>query len=455
MHKREDMLKYQNAAASFVKQTKRCALFIDMGLGKTVSVLTAVRDLQADLDVGRVLVCGPPRVARKTWPDEIRGWEHTRRMSYTMLTGTPAQRAKNLNKATDIHLISHDLLPWLDVQTLGNAGGVYDMIVVDESSAFKSQKAKRWKALRRLCQQARYVVLLTGTPVGNGLHNLWAQIYLIDQGERLGPSESAFKDRYFDEGHGDNAKLIAKDKASENIRKRIDDVCFTLLDTDYADLPPRVDNMVKVELLEDQRKAYKKFVREAVLELGEEKIKAISAGALTQKLQQFSNGIILKDGERRFIHRHKMDALHEIVEESNGQPIIVIYSHQADRDAIMQEFPYAKLLGNNPATQDEWNAGRIQMLVTHPKSVGHGLNLQHGGNILVWYGLTWSLELYKQTNKRLHRKGQTKTVVVHHIITEGTIDTRVMASLKDNNQTEQDFLHGLRRIILDEYREAA
>lgn len=452
---REQMLKYQNASADFIKKTHRCALFVDMGLGKTVSTLTAIRDLQSELEMGRALVCGPPRVAAKTWPDEIKNWEHTRRMTYALLTGSPTQRAKNIKKATDIHLISHDLIPWLDVETLGNENGFYDCVVIDESSGFKSAKSKRWKAMRRICANARYVILLTGTPVGNGMYNLWAQIYLIDEGKRLGGTEKKFKDRWFTEGYGEHSKPVIKEACEAAISERLEDVCFTLLDTDYADLPPFIPQIVKVDLNEEERKQYKKFMREMVLELGEERIKAISAGALTQKLQQYSNGIILKDGERRVLHRYKMDALEEIVEASNDQPIMVLYSHQADRDAILAKYPYAKVLNNDPRMQDEWNAGRIRMLVTHPKSVGHGLNLQHGGNIFVWYGLTWSLELYKQTNKRLHRKGQTRPVIAHHIIAEGTIDERIYKSLQDNHRNEMAFLESLRKIIVEEVREAA
>lgn len=453
------MHSYQLAACQFIKDTKKCALFIDMGLGKSITTLTAILDLQRSLDCGRALVCGPPRVAKKTWPDEVRAWAHTRALTYTDLCGPKAQREKNIRKATDLHFISHDLLPWLDVHTCGNADKEYDVVIVDESSAFKSQKAKRWQALRRIVARARYVVLLTGTPVGNGLHNLWAQMFLIDGGARLGHDEKSFKERYFhdDSSWGEHAQLRPKEAAAENIQRRIEDVCFTLLDQDYAELPERIDNKVVVELDPFLRKRYKAFVRECVMELEESgtNINAISASGLTQKLQQFANGRIL-DAEKRIhkLHDYKLDALDEIVNEANGEPMIVVYSHQADRDAILAKYPYATLLGNNPKTQDDWNAGKIRMLVTHPKSVGHGLNLQHGGNILVWYGLTWSLELYKQTNKRLHRKGQKRTVVVHHILTEGTIDMRVMESLKQNGMTEAGFLNALRRIVGDEYIEA-
>ena len=455
VHTREEMHGYQHAAAQFVKDTKRCALFIDMGLGKTVSVLTAVRDLQLDLELGRVLVVGPPRVARKTWPDEIKAWTHTKKITYTSLQTSPKARKKRMHEATDIHLISSDLIPWLDIETCGQHD--YDMIVIDESSLFKSQGAKRWKAMRRLVAKARYVVLLTGTPAANGLQDLWGQMFLLDNGARLGHTESEFRERYFDDGYGEHAKGTPKSFADKKIKARIEDICFTLLDKDYAELPPRINNNVVVDLDTEMMKTYKKFVREYVLEMAEgEHVTALSAAALTQKLQQVANGIVLDaEKQRRYLHRTKLDALREIVNEANGQPMIVAYSHRSDIDAIKAEFPHAVLLGNNPQTIDDWNAGKIQMLIAHPKSGGHGLNLQFGGSIIVWYGLTWSLELYQQLNKRLHRKGQTRTTVVHHIIAAGTIDETVMAALLEKDQTQTSFLESLRRIIIDEYRKAA
>lgn len=454
MHQRSDLHGYQNAAVQFIKDVKRCALFIDMGLGKTASVLTAIRDLQTDLELGRVLVVGPPRVVRKTWPDEIRNWEHTRRITHTSLQAPRKARVKRMREASDIHLISSDLTPWLDVETCGQHD--YDMIVIDESSLFKSQSAKRWKAMRRLVAGARYVVLLTGTPAANGLQDLWGQMYLVDNGRRLGLSEKEFRERYFDQGWGEHAKGTAKHFAEKAIKRRIEDVCFTLLDKDYAELPPRIDNTVVVDLDPEMMKTYRRFVREYVLELTDgEHITALSAAALTQKLQQVANGIVLREGERRFLHRSKVDALREVVNEANGQPVIVAYSHRADIDAIKAEFPDAVLLGNNPQTIDDWNAGRISMMIAHPKSGGHGLNLQFGGSIIVWYGLTWSLELYQQLNKRLHRKGQTRTTVIHHIIAAGTIDETVMAALTEKDQTQARFMESLRRIIRDELKKAA
>jgi SNF2 family DNA or RNA helicase len=456
-HRRSDMLGYQNAASQFIKDTKKCALFIDMGLGKTVSVLTSIRDLQESLDLGRVLVVGPQRVVKKTWPDEIRAWDHTQPITFTSLQTTPKVRKKRLKDATDIHLISSDLVKWLDMETCGEHD--YDMIVIDESSMFKHQGSKRWAAMRRLVAKCRYVVLMTGTPAANGLHDLWAQLFLVDGGSRLGFTEKAFKDRYFDQGWGEHAAPEPKKFAESAIKRRIEDVCFTLLDKDYSTLPPRMDNKVIVDLDDDMMKTYKRFVREYVMELTDgTNINAISAASLTQKLQQVANGSIIVDAKEnrvQHLHREKLDALHEIVEEASGEPMIVAYSHRADIARIQAEFPKAVLLGGNMKVIDEWNAGHIPMLIMHPKSGGHGLNMQFGGHILAWYGLTWSLELYQQLNKRIHRKGQTRPCMFHHIIAAGTIDERVMESLTAKDQTQSSFLESLRRIIVDEYRKAA
>lgn len=463
LHKREELLRYQNAGVQFIKDTKRCALFIDMGLGKTITVLTAIADLQAELELGRVLVVGPPRVVKKTWPDEIKDWEHTRKhFTYTSLQASPKVRQKRLREATDIHLISSDLVEWLDRETCGEHD--YDMIVIDESSLFKSQKSKRWKAMRRLVahEGCRYLLELSGTPAPNGLHDLWGQIYLIDRGARLGHTESDFKKRWFTEPEwgSEHAKPKPKSFAQTKIKERIEDICFTLLDKDYATLPPRMDNKVLVEMDDEMTKRYKKFVREYVLEITDGvNVNAVSAGALTQKLQQFANGSIIvgdpKDNRVEHLHRLKLDALHDIVEEANGEPMIVAYSHRADIARIKAEFPYAVTLGGDPKTIDQWNEGRLPMLIMHPKSGGHGLNMQFGGHILTWYGLTWSLELYQQLNKRIHRRGQARPCMFHHILTEGTIDMTVMSALVAKDQTQSSFLDSLRRIIVDEYRKAA
>lgn len=466
MRTREELRGYQRAAAEFIKANPRCALFMKPGLGKTVSSLTAIRDLQVELEMGRALVVGPPRVTRKTWPDEIREWAHTRGVTYTLLQKAPANkklkdgtvvpvRSKLLDAATDLHLLSADLVPWLDKETCGKHN--YDAVFIDESTLFAEQSSARWKAMRRLVQNARYVVLLTGTPSAQGLHKLWGQIYLLDKGARLGNTESEFHKRWFERGFGDHAGWEPKSFAEDKIRSRIEDIVFTLLAEDYLQLPELIENKVMVDMTPEMKKTYKQFVRQYVLEMGDgQEINAISAGALTQKLQQVANGVVLdNDGVPRELHRLKLEALQDIVEEAAGQPVMVAYSHRADIDRIKALYPKAVLMGNNPQTITDWNEGRIQMLLMHPKSAGHGLNLQHGGSILVFFGTTWSAELHQQTIARLHRSGQKNAVVVHYILTTGTIDERIMESLQKKWRNQAEFLGSLRRVIIDEFKKAA
>lgn len=445
---RKLLRRYQHAAADFIREVRKCALFIDMGLGKSVTVLTVLRDLANDFEIGRVLIVGPPRVVKSTWPEEIKAWEHTRDFTFTNIDGTPKRRLQRLTAATEVHLISHDLIPWLDDLTGDDHD--YDVVIIDESSRFKNQGTKRWKAMRRIVQRARYVVLLTGTPAPNGLHDLWSQIYLLDQGKRLGHNITAFRERWFEQNWG-SQDYRAKDFADEKIRERIEDICFTLREADYAELPPRIDNFIRVEMPSDLMEQYKKFKKQYILELEDgDKIKAVSAAALTNKLLQLSNGVVYdKDRNEKFFHKLKIDALEEIIEEANGQPVFIAYNFKTDVKAIKERFPHAVVMGNNPQTIKDWNEGRIPILIAHPKSAGHGLNLQHGGSIAVWYGLTWSLEDYQQFNKRLHRKGQTRTTIIHHLICKGTIDEDVLKSLQGKDDTQNSLLNALRRQIRD------
>lgn len=451
---RKILRQFQRAAGQFIRDTKKCALFVDMGLGKTISVLTVLRDLADDYEIGRVLIVGPPRVVTSTWPDEIKLWDHTRNFTFTNLDGTPKRRMKRLVDATEVHLISHDLVPWLD--DLIGEDHDYDVIIVDESSRFKNQATKRWTAMRRLVQRARYVVLLTGTPAPNGLHDLWAQIYLLDQGKRLGHTITSFRERWFEQNWGSQT-YRAKEFADERIRDRIADICFTLRDADYADLPPRIDNFIRIKLPPEIMAQYKAFQKDYILELEDgDKIKAVTAAALTNKLLQLSNGVVYdKERNEKFLHKLKVDALEEIIEEANGQPVFVAYNFRTDIKAIKARFPQAVVMGNNPQTVKDWNAGLIPILIAHPKSAGHGLNLQHGGSIAVWYGLTWSLEDYQQLNKRLHRPGQTRTVVIHHLLCEGTIDEHVLVSLQGKDEVQTGLLDSLRRLIKDTIEEEA
>lgn len=442
------MRRYQGAATQFIKDTKRCALFIEPGLGKTVSAGTAVRDLADLFEIGRTLIVGPQRVVRKVWPDEFKQWEHLKDFTYTVINGSPQARLKKLTQATEVHLVSHDLVPWLD--SLIGTDHEYDVIIIDESSRFKNKDTNRWKAMRRLVARARYVVLLTGTPAPNGLHDLYAQIYLLDYGKRLGHTITAFRERWFEQNWNEHG-YRPREHTEKAIYSRIEDICFTLREQDYSELPPRVNNYIEIEFDDETRKQYKKFEKDYILELEDGgNIKAVSAAALTNKLLQLTNGVVYdRDRNGRPFHNKKIEALKEIVEDSQGQPIFVAYNFRTDIDQIKAAFPHAVVLGNNPKTIDDWNDGKIPLLIAHPKSAGHGLNLQFGGSIAVWFGLTWSLEDYQQFNKRLHRKGQISTVIIHHLIVKGTIDEDVVKSLQGKDDTQNDLMNALRRRIAD------
>lgn len=442
---RSDLRNYQRGGVRFVKEKKRCALFCDMGLGKSVMSLTAIADLAAGLELGRVLVVGPQRVVKKTWPDEIKEWSHTRHLTHTVIVGTPQKRRKLLQRATDIHLVTCDMVHWL-LEEFEGKHFPYDAIFIDESSKFKHFSSRRTKAMRVLAKDVRYVVLLTGTPASNGLQDLWSQMYLIDRGARLGHTQKAFYERWFHPSF-DGQKRKPMKHAQRTIERRIEDVCFTLKSEDYLELPDRIDNEVKIELPSKAMAQYRKFEREYVLELPDgEELEAMSAAALYQKLLQLANGVVY-DAERKEsrFHTEKIEALRDIVDEAQGENVFVAYNFKSDLRAIQQAFPQARALGKDVSVIDDWNRGEIPMLLAHPQSAGHGLNLQFGGGIIVWYGLTWNLENYLQFNKRIHRHGQTrKNVIIHHLIASGTIDETVMKALHTKNEDQNALLDALK-----------
>ena len=476
---RKQLLSYQEAAATFIRKTKRCALFVDPGLGKTISTLTAFVDEMEELNVARVLVIGPPRVARKTWPDEIKAWAHTKRKSFVHIDGTVKQREKLIKRPVCFHIISIELMPWLlkeiggdyprleeDPET-GELSKVgcwappedfpYDAVVIDESSLVKNSSTNRFRALRMMAARPDYLVLLTGTPSPNGLEDLWAQLYLIDGGKRLMPTKRDFKQRYFDQAWGQK-KPKPKKFALNAIKKKIEDVCFTLREEDYADLPPRKYNDIVLDFNEHQAKRYRKFQRDLVLDIEESgvSITAQTGASIMQKLLQFANGVVYRteeDGEksRHFIHDIKLQALRDLHDELNGQPLLVAYQFKSDAERILKKFKGARMFDKRPETQDAWNRGEIPMLLAHPSSVAYGLNLQHGGCHCVWYGGSFSLEKYIQFNKRLHRKGQLRACVVHHLIVKGTMDEVAFKALKDKNDMQEELLNSL-KTLLREFR---
>lgn len=436
---------YQERAIKRVEDQERVGLFLDMGLGKTVITLTAVRDLIDDFAVARVLVIAPKRVAEDTWSRESEKWDHLQGLRVARVLGGPADRRKALEQDADVYVIGRDNVCWL-VEHLG-AHWPFDMVVIDELSSFKSPQAKRFKALRKVMPRVRRVVGLTGTPSPNGLMDLWAEVYLLDQGERLQKTIGAYRELYFKPGASNGHVVyqwIPRRGSAEKIEKLLEDLCVSMSAADYLQLPDRIDNEIRVRLTGEELQQYRQMEQEQILQLeGDEAVVALSAAAVMTKLLQMANGAVYTEGGGvHRIHRQKLEALQEILEAA-GEPVLVFYSFRHDLDAIMEAVPEARIL-EGPEDIAAWNRGEIPVLLAHPASVGYGLNLQQGGHVIVWYGLTWSLELYQQANARLHRQGQEKPVIVHHLIAEGTVDEQVLKALKAKDTSQAALLAALK-----------
>lgn len=419
-----------------------CALLLDMGLGKTVSTLTAVSELLDRCEVRRVLVVAPKRVAQHTWPDEIRKWDHLQHLRVSVVIGTPEARRSALAADADLYVINRENIPWL-VETIGRKPWPYDMVVLDELSSFKSAKAQRFRALRRVRGGMARVVGLTGTPAPNGLLDLWPQMYMIDQGERLGRTVTGYRDRYFTPDRRNRVQVWTwkpKPGAEDEIYKAIDDIALSMRAKDLLDLPDRTDLIVPVELSALARQVYDRLEKELVLRLPEGIVQASQAATLINKLLQMAGGSAYgDDGKVVPIHTAKLDALEDLIEQSNGQPVLVYYGYRHEREHIMERIPQAEDLD-----PDRWCAGEQAVALAHPASCGHGLNLQSGGSIMVWYTLPWSLELYEQANARLYRQGQTRPVRIYHLIAQGTVDEQVLSALQRKAVGQDALLEALK-----------
>lgn len=433
---RSDLHSYQQTGVEYIKTHPYCGLFLDMGLGKTTTTLTAI----AELGLTNVLVIAPKRVAQTTWKDELTKWKHLRHLTISVIDGTAEQRRKAIQEPSDIYTISRDMVVWLLLEKRWK----WKTVVIDELSSFKSPSSKRFKALKKVRPKLDRLIGLTGTPAPNGYIDLWSQLFLIDCGERLGKTLTSYRDNFFKAGrrNGDIVyEWICKD--TNVINKLIGDVCISMKAVDYLTLPRVMYIDDWCEMSKKEAKAYDKFREEMVLELGDEPITAQTAAVLSQKLQQYANGAIYdEDKQVHHLHDAKIDMLKELVEGANGQPVLVAYHFQHDLDRILSAFPEAVVL-KTPKHIADWNAGKIPILVTHPASAGHGLNLQKGGNIVVWFSVTWSLELYQQFNARLYRQGQDKPVYIHHILTRGTVDEKIQVSLGKKSLTQNDLLLAL------------
>lgn len=458
MMQRNQLHSYQERGVSHILDNPYCALFLDMGLGKTVTTLTAIKELLDNCIIGNALVIAPKKVTQVTWSDEIKNWAHLQGVTISVIDGNVKQRREAMRRKADIYAVSRDNIVWL-VTEMGGVKLPYDMVVIDELSSFKNHQSKRFRALRKVRKFIPRVVGLTGTPSPNGLIDLYAQMYLIDEGERLGKTITGYRDRFFrpDKRNGDIVYTYALKKPADETEKAISDlisdITISMTAEDYLKMPDKIMLYDYVDMSDRCLKDYENFVMEQVLELinSDEPITAASAAALSNKLQQYANGAIY-DADRNVkeIHEEKLEKLKELVEAANGSPVLVAYQYQHDLHRIMKalkEYNPVKL--EKPEQIADWNAGKIEVLVTHPASAGHGLNLQKGGNILVWFGNTWSLELYMQFNARLYRQGQSKPVYIHHIVTRGTIDEKIIKALSGKKETQDGLMQSIKELMED------
>ena len=434
-----DLYPYQRYAVDFIERHRFCGLFLDMGLGKTVSTLTAVKRMIYSFEVSKVLVIAPKRVAETTWTTEADKWEHLRCLKLSKVIGTEKERAEALGADADVYVINRENVCWL-VRYL-NGRMLFDMLVIDELSSFKSHTAQRFKALKSVRYQFSRIIGLTGTPAPNGYMDLWAELYLLDGGERLGKYITRYREEYFHPLISVGAVVYRYGLNAMSdivISKKISDICVSMTAGDYLQLPKRIDNTINVILTKDEKRQYDRFESEEILKINGETITAANAAAVTNKLLQYANGAVYDETKNvHTIHDAKIEALEELVEAASGDPVLVFYSYRHDAARIMERLKkYDPVMLEGEKDISDWNEGKTKVLITHPASAGHGLNLQAGGHIIVWFGVTWSLELYQQANARLHRQGQTKPVMIYHLITKGTMDERVMKAIanKENGQ---------------------
>lgn len=448
---------YQKAAVRHIIEHPAAGLFLEMGLGKTVSTLTAVNILMNEyLEVSRVLVIAPKRVAEDTWTSECAKWDHLKHLRVSVMLGSEKKRIEAFQRDADIYVINRENVEWLVAKW--NGYFPFDMVVIDELSSFKSGKSKRFRALRLVRPKVNRIVGLTGTPAPNGLMDLWSQLYLLDMGERLGKTITSYRMKYFKPGRT-NGQIVydykTLDGSEKAIYDKIGDICISMKAEDYLELPERIDRDVKVRLTSANRKRYDEFEKEQILQLPEEDgdISAVNAAALTNKLMQFANGAIYDaDHNVHEIHQEKLEKLEEIVEAANGQPVLVFYAFKHDIYRIKERLKkyHPVEIGGSDCIR-AWNRGEIPLMLAHPASAGHGLNLQAGGNIVVWFSLPWSCELYQQANARLYRQGQTKPVIIHKLMVDGTIDKDVIKALGGKMDRQEALMQAVKARV-DKYR---
>lgn len=443
--------KYQSAAIEHIKRNPYCGLFLDMGLGKTVITLTALQDLMMDFEVSKILVIAPKKVAESTWASECEKWDHLSWMRVSVALGTEKQRSAALRENAEIYVTSRDNVAWIVGKYAGQEWP-FDVVVIDELSSFKNHQSQRFKALRHVRPYITRVIGLTGTPAPNSMIDLWAQVFLLDMGKRLGMSIGRYRSEYFTPGRG-NGMIVydykIREGAAEKISRQIGDICISMKAEDYLQLPDRIDKVEKVRLPQSLMDDYEEFEKDQVLAIQEDEIQAASAAALSIKLRQFANGAIYNDDRDPVtVHEEKLDALEETIEAANGQPVLVFYQFKHDASRIMNRLrKYKPVMYEGDETLRAWNDGKISILLAHPASTAYGLNMQAGGHIVIWYGVDWNLELYQQANARLHRQGQSHPVTVIHLITKGTIEEKVLAALNGKKRSQDALLDAVKAIV--------
>lgn len=429
---------YQTYCTDYIIRHPYCGIFLDMGCGKSIITLTALWLLALDcFDIGKILIIAPKRVAEDTWPKEIKKWEHLTGLTYSLVLGSKKQREEALLKKAAIYIINRENVVWL----VENHPWDFDTLVIDELSSFKSNKAERFKALKKVRPKTQRVIGLTGTPAPNSLLDLWPQMFLLDMGERLGRFIGGYRDRFFRPDKRNKEIIYSykpREGAEESIYQLINDICISMKAVDFLDMPDKLCNRIEVSMDKKEKELYKEFKRDMIITLKGDEIDAINAAGLSNKLLQMANGAVYGENKKVVsIHDKKLDALEDLIEAANGKPLLVAYWYKHDLARISNRFDVRTIQTSKDI--DDWNEGKIPVALIHPASAGHGLNLQEGGSTIIWFGLTWSLELYQQLNARLWRQGQKHTVVIQHIVTTGTHDEDVMRAL-ENKDTRQSAL---------------
>ena len=436
---------YQEYAVKFIESHPISALFLDMGLGKTSITLSAINNLLFDnFEIHKVLTICPLRVAKNTWCDEIKKWDHLRNIKYSIVVGTEKERISALNEKADIYIINRENVDWLV-----NKSGYefdFDMIVIDELSSFKNHQSKRFKSLMKIRPKAKRIVGLTGTPSSNGLMDLFAEFKVLDLGERLGYFIGQYRNTYFKPDKTNGAIVYSYKplpNAEDSIYEKISDITVSMKASEYLKMPELVISNYQVEMSDNEKKQYDEMKKNLICEIKDGEITVSNAGSLSNKLSQFANGAVYDDEQNIVeIHSRKLDALEDIIESMNGKPLLVAYWYKHDLQRIKKRFDVREIKTGKDIA--DWNKGKIPVALIHPASAGHGLNLQQGGSTLVWFGLTWSLELYQQTNGRLYRQGQKNTVVIQHIVTKGSIDEQILKALERKNKTQEDLIEAVK-----------